>query len=492
MMLYGNKYTAYGLGLFRNRIVKQQRSCAMERFVLILVLTVASIVVIRWSWTKTRPTIESFLVADRRIPFSLGVATLTANWVQAPAILASGMFAYQSPYHFLAFIMPNVAALVLMGLLAPGIQRAMPYGYTVAQFMGQVFGPGVRTLFFLSSFGALSLAVAYTFTGLRQWFGQQLGMGAPEVAIVIGIFACLWVIPRGLPGAIVGDVVKITLAAAGMIGTMTLVMNSHLPPAAALFVSESVSPIWVFWSLGIPLAASLIGGPICNPDLGERTYAVDARIVQRAYFSAAALFGLAVTVFGSLGILARHLHMQLTVGQLPAFAVLQASVPAWVTIAVTIGLVIVFATALASLLASSGDLVVVELYRRFIRPNASEHETIRWGRAFMLVPILVGTYLASLEKVDLSLLLQSMAIVRGEAIIPVILAVFLPKQGLGNFMFWGMLVAAIGGSTLTFYQPTLFLALHGKPLGALFAVTVPLIFWAGALYARRFKVSAMA
>lgn len=450
----------------------------MEKTVfVILALIVASIVILRLS-KRARLTTESFLVANRRIPFTIGVATLTANWIQAPAILASGVLAYQSPYHFLAFICPNVFALVLMGLLAPGIQRAVPQGYTIPQFLGEIFGPGVRTLFFFSSLGALSLAVGYTFTGLRQWFSQQLGMQAPEIALVIGAAACLWVIPRGLPGAIVGDIIKISLIALGILGTVALVASHSMPVAETIVAgSASVSATWVFWSLGVPLAASLIGGPICNPDLGERAYAVDGRIVRRAYFSAAAIFGFAVLVFGSLGFLARYLKLELKSGQLPAFVVLETTMPEWVVLAVTIALVVVLAAALASILASAGDLVVIELYRRFIRPSASDRETIRWSRAFMFVPIIVGTYLASLEKVDLTVLLQSMAVVRGEAIIPIILAVFWPKRARGNYLFVGMLIAAIGGIGLMFYRPTDFLQVHGGAFAALFAVFVPLVLW---------------
>src|SRR6185436_9817142 len=124
---------------------------------------------------------------------------------------------------------------------APGIQRTVPQGYTIAQFMGHVFGPGVRTLFFLSSLAALSLAVGYTFTGLRQWFSQQLGMDAFQVAIVLGIAACLWVIPRGLPGALIGDVVKVALIAMAVVGAAMLTIGSHVSMETALATPASLS-----------------------------------------------------------------------------------------------------------------------------------------------------------------------------------------------------------------------------------------------------------
>jgi Na+/proline symporter len=460
----------------------------MILFLTVAVLAAATLLV-WWSSSKeSQPTRESFLVSDRLIPFRWGITTVLANWVQAPALLLSGMFAYQGTWYFLVFLIPNVLALVLMGVLAPRIQDTLPRGYTLPQCMGEVYGAKVRTLFFFLAFMALVAAIGYTLTGLRQWFGTQLGISPMEMTLVLGAYAVLCVMPRGLQGAVIGDAIKI--AVVGLLALGVVYLHVFFVGAPAQLATEApslgmLSPEMVFWTIGIPLAASLIGGPICNPDLAERSYALKRNIVRQAYFWAAGIFGLTVIVFGSLGILAKNLGMKIMSPSVPAFQVLQTGgLSPEITIVVSIALMVILGAALASFLASTGDLVVIEFYQRFINPSASDQETIWFGRAFMVIPILIGTYIASIPKVDISIILQSMGVIRGETIIPVILAVFVGRSVSARAVFVGMLCGAIGGFLLTFGpllsesllgEKNLFLAAHGKPLGALFAVFAPLV-----------------
>ncbi len=454
-----------------------------------LVLVVFAVLVWYLSHQDGRPTVESFLVADRMIPLRWGIVTVTANWVQAPALLLSGMFAYQGVWYFLVFLIPNVLALVLMGILAPRIQDVLPRGYTLPQLMGEVYGDKVRSLFFFLAFASLVSAIGYTLTGLRQWFSSQLGISPMEMTVALGMYAMLCVMPRGLPGAVIGDAVKVGIVALLIFGVFCLHIlfgeAVSMQPVMENSSPAGLSPGMVFWTLGIPLAASLIGGPICNPDLAERAYALQRDIVRKSYFWAAGIFGIVVLIFGSLGILAKELGMKIVSPSVPAFQVLQIDgVSPMFTIIVSMALLVVLGAALASFLASTGDLVVIEGYKRFIRPSANDAETIWFGRAFMVVPVLIGTYIASIPKVDMSIIVQSMVVIRGEAIIPVILAVFIGNMISSRAVLGGMLLGAIGGTLLTFGafftesflgEKIQFLITHGRPLGALFAVLAPLV-----------------
>jgi len=459
-------------------------------FMVVLALGFSAALVWKFS-RKNRLTLESFLVGDRKIPLKWGVPTVTANWTQAPALLASGIYAFQGHWQFVAFIIPNVAALILSGVLAPRIQDTMPRGYTLPQLMGKVYGEKVRTLFFILALTALTGAIGYTLTGLRQWFNVQLSISPVEMALVLGTYAIVCVLPRGVWGAVVSDTIKMAVIGLLIVGVVLLhVSFTGATPAQILpaVSSTTLSPEMIFWTVGMPLAASLIGGPICNPDLAERAYALDRLIVRKAYFWSAGIFGLVVLVFGSLGSLARHAGMVIVSPGVPAFRVLEAvskavSSPELIIVA-SIALVVILGAALASFLASAGDLVGIEVYKRVIRPTSSDTETIWFSRLFMLIPILVATYIASLPNIDVTVILQSMAVVRGEAIIPVILAVFVGQAVSARAILWGMLVGAVGGTLLTFGAPMVesifgekvqLLATHGKPFGALFAVLAPLV-----------------
>ncbi|MBP7811890.1 MAG: hypothetical protein KA054_03550 [Candidatus Moranbacteria bacterium] len=455
----------------------------------IVAFIAAALIVWLFSRQKGKPTIDSFLVAERAIPLKWGITTVLANWVQAPSLLLSGVFAYQGEWHFLMFLVPNVLALVLMGFLAPRMQETLPRGYTMPQCMGSVYGGRVRTLFFVLALASLVFAIGYTLTGLRQWFSAQLGISPMTMTLILGVYAVLCVMPKGLPGAVIGDAVKVGIVAS-LIGGVAYLHYLYGGMERIGTVSEALpaaglSPGMIFWTLGIPLSISLLGGPICNPDLSERSYALKREVVRKAYFWAAGVFCAVVVTFGSLGFLAKTHGLMVVSPSIPAFQVLQDVSPSGVTIGVSIALMVILGAALASFLASTGDLIVVEVYRRFFRPDAGDEETIWFGRVCMMIPVMIGAYIASIPKVDMSIIVQSMAVIRGEAIIPFIGAVLFGKCMSERSVFAGMLVGAIGGILLTFgaslsegYLGTKipFLAVNGKSLGALFAVLAPTIF----------------
>ena len=454
-------------------------------FLLLFIAIIATSCYIYLQNARRAVTRDSFLVAEWKLPLSIGAITVAATWVQAPALLFSGQQAYASVIHFASFWIPNVAALVVAALLVVKIRERLPKGYTVPQFMGAVFGDNVRWLSFMLAFATLVLAVGYTLIGMRLWLSPQLGLPAWQIALLLGTAAIAWVLPTGLPGAISGDRVKLTVIGIGVVGVMALwlywssgtPMTPNAAPSAIPFGSW-----WVVWAIGIPLSASLVGGPICNCDLGERFFAVDSSVTRRAYLYAAGIFGFVVLCFGSLGFLARHIGVPVGT-ELVAFKLLAASAPSSVVIVVTVCLAIILATALASFIASAGNLLTVELFNR-MRPTATQQQSVIASRVVMIVPIVFGTIVASQEQVDIGTLLRALAVVRGEMIIPIILAAFYPTAFPGRSVLIGMFTGLIGGVALTygamisknFFGTSLpFLEYNGAPLGAIVAVMAPLV-----------------
>ena len=186
--------------------------------------------------------------------------------------------------------------------------------------------------------------------------------------------------------------------------------------------------------------------------------------------------------------------MSLSNTEPPALAVLQATMSQWILFLVTVVLIVVLVSTLASMIGSAGDLTVIEIYQRFINKRANNAETVRWGRIFMTMTVVLGTLIATLN-LDLSLLIQSMAVIRGEVIIPMLLALFWPLIAPGRYVFWGMITGVLGGITITFGGPlwqnvfsqstAQFIIANSRPFGALFTLFAPLGFCLLAVTLRR-------
>lgn len=454
-------------------------------------------------------SVERYLVADRGVSLYTGGISTGAGWIHAPAILVSGLFAYRGPWFFACFFIPNVLALVLQAWVAPRIRQKMrekgERWYTMAHAMGGIFGPRVRTMMFVATFLALALAVGYTFAAIRQWVEQLKDYEPHHIAIGIAIFSFVFVIFRGLPAAIMSDRLKMAIIGLSIVGTIALffvVIGGGVTPVGPPLAANELGLQWyeVLWFVGLPFTASLLGGPMCNPDLPERLLAIQEKAVRLAYMQGAAYFALATLVFGTFGYLARDLGIVPKPGEVPMVSVLQVALPNWGLDIVTIAILAVLAMALASLLASAGDVISIEVVQRMFRKNASDRETIAWSRVSMLVVIVIGAYITSFKPINVAFLQESMAVVRGEAIFPVIFAaaLVLSDRVDARYVFWGMLLGFVGGfllylgwfsmnAGLAKAFPTIaaiggpigrlpLIATHGKVFASLWAVLVPLGF----------------
>lgn len=431
-------------------------------------------------------TKDSFLVANWRVTALVGAITITATWTQAPALLFSGSQMFQSYISFGSFFIPNMLALPLAAVLVVGIRQVLPCGYNIPQFMGERVGNKTRVLAFLLSFFTLVVAVAYTVVGMKLWLVPRFGISTWMIIGALEFAAILWVIHTGQPGAIIVDKVKVALIGAGVVGVYFL-FNAWPHGKTVTGGVPTDVPLgswWTVWTMGVPLAASLLAGPIVNPDLGERFYVVDQRIARLSYETAAMLFAVIVLIFGALGLLAHTIGLPLTSTEIPAFSVLAATVSPEIMLLVTVGLAILLAAAIGSFVASAGNLLTIEVYVR-LKKAATPRGVISVSRWVMFVPLIIGTYIASLDSVDIGVLLKALAVVRGEMIVPVLFAVFWPHKASDRQVFAGMLVGLFSGVGLTYgavisntwFGASLpFLGYHGAPLGALCAVFIPLAF----------------
>lgn len=465
-----------------------------SRIGLLIGVVIATLIVFVFSRSRARQSLDLFLVADRKVPFLLGSVSVSANWVQAIALLVSAQFAFGSAYNYWTYVITGTLAYMLFGILAPYIQERMPSGYTVPQFMGEVYGPSVRFLYVLSSVGACLFVITITMTALQQWVTQRFGISRGEASGLIGFTAFAWVVWRGMPSAIIGDCIKVFLVTIGIVWALAL--EAHSPNGGYASLVETLSATgspWDLWFAGIAIGVSGFGGAVTNPDVCARGYALKRSSVRNAFFVGAAFYAVTVLAFGLFGPMARQLGLNVSGVQSPALAVLLSVAPEWVDV-VTVAIVVILIAALASMLESAGDLFGIEVFRR-ARPRSSDTTTIWWSRGFMFASLLFGVGIA-IWNPRLVEVQQSIAVVRGEAVVPLVLAVFCATIVPRAYVFWGMIIAWVGGLGFTlgnllsesiFGTSVPFLATNGRPIGALVAIGAPLLTAVIAVTVRKFQ-----
>ncbi len=314
----------------------------------------------------------------------------------------------------------------------------------------------MRTLAFISSLLTLAVVIGFTLTAILPWISKQLALPSFTIAVGLCVLAFLCVVPRGLVGAVrFLDVMKFTLISCGMIGI--LIIDVLLwGPSSEVIVSRahSINPWLVIWFVGVPLAASLLPGGICNVDTATRAYAVQKSSVLKAYLGGALFFSAVILDYGSTGFLAQSIGIEIGQKQAPLLVILTTQMPTAVVIIVTLALLAILVAALGSLLDAASTLFSVEVYRRLINPQANDRQMILWGRLGMVGAVTLGISIAYFNF-DLTRLLESLAVVRGPMLIPVIVTRYAPRLVSGRAVFTAMIVGSFGGAVLMFAGPFL-------------------------------------
>src|SRR3989344_1236852 len=102
-------------------------------FIFAVVITLFTYYVSRRQGWNTK---EGFLLANRKVGWSLGGFSVASSWIWAPALFVSVQVAYQMGLAGIFwFTLPNILALAIFAILAPKIRKQLPEGYTFTQYI---------------------------------------------------------------------------------------------------------------------------------------------------------------------------------------------------------------------------------------------------------------------------------------------------------------------------------------------------------------------
>ncbi len=329
-----------------------------------------------WYWGRKNSDVDDFMLAGRKVGLALGSATAMATWVTSNTTLVAPELAFNFGIWGMLGYSLGCVGLLLFAPMASRIRHLMPRGYTSGDFVRLRYGRAAWRVFLL-------ISVAYSGAWLVS-LGSAGGLliqalsGIPFLvgATVILVICVLYTLLGGLRAVIGTDFIQTIVIISGvvLVGVMTLqqvdLQQVHarlsdvrprlldaLMPAAVMFLFNNLL-------FGI--------GEIFHSNVWwSRAFAFDRGVGFKAYLTAGLLWAPIPIAAGFIALSAPALDLAVPradmVGPLVAANVLGVGGAVLLFIVVFSAI----ASSLDSLLAATSDLVVEDIYRRHLRPNAT-------------------------------------------------------------------------------------------------------------------------
>ena len=328
-------------------------------------------------WGRKAKNMDGFMLAGRNVGLAFGTATAMATWITSNTTMLAPQFALQLGIWGMIAYSTAAFGLFLFAPLAKRIKQLMPKGYTSGDFIRLRYGKTTWYLF-------LAISIFYGFTWLIS-MGMAGGIlmnalaGIPyQIGMTIILLVCvIYTVFGGLYAVIGTDFIQSLIIMIGIVVVGIAVLYSidlekvyhdlslEKPMLLDVLLPASIMAIFNNLLFGI--------GEVFHSNVWwSRAFAMRSGIGQRA-FTLAGFFWLPVPIAaGFIALTSSSMGINITspdmVGPLMAGHILG-----------TAGAVIVFivffcslASSIDSLLAATSDLILEDIYKKMINPNAKE------------------------------------------------------------------------------------------------------------------------
>ena len=367
-------------------------------------------------------TSSDFFLAGRSLPWWVAGMSLVVSDIGAKDMIGLAGDAYRygivmMNFDFVACTMPLlIAAFLFMPLFwGAGVT-------TIPEYLGRRYNNGVRTffaviwsLFMVGTVATIFVSAAAMFEGLLGWsFWFSVGLTSVVVAIfttsgglkavaITDVFSCI---------VLIGGAALLCVIGLREVGGVASMMEkvSALPWTGEHFELLPSASHEAFPWPAVVLGLGLVLGPaywVGTQAIVQRTFGVRSQADARASYVFAAVIKL---VFPVLLVLPGLLALALYADELgPPGAGWDANqvLPMMITrlvppgaLGLLVGAFIAGVMAnLDSYINSASTLLVTDLYRPFLRPDASDAECLRVGRWLVIILLVLGAIISYQVKI---------------------------------------------------------------------------------------------
>ena len=402
---------------------------------LLIVYSVALVAVGLWISRFVRDS-GAFFVAGRSLTAPLLFATVLASNIGAGATVGAAGLAYTDG---IATWWWNGAAAIgsifLAFWIGPRIWKlaATHNFYTAGDYLEYRYSAMVRGLLAsLIWLGTLSIlaaqlmagaAVLQVVTNTPHWLGTVISAVVMTIYFVAGgLLSSAWVNAVQLVVLLGGLVIAVPVALAS-VGGLDVVLSSAQVPAHFDDVWHSSGP-------GSGWTRLILLGPafIISPGLLQKTYgAANERAIRVGLGWQAVVLALFAFVPVLLGMIARVAHPDIQEARLVLPTVLNEQLPTWLG---ALGLAAIFSAEVSTcdaILFMLSTSLSKDLYKRFVRPDATDRQVLRVARLAAVAGGLGGVVLALLLPSIVVALDIFYALLTVSLLVPIVGGLYVPR-----------------------------------------------------------------
>ena len=284
-------------------------------------------------------TKESYLVADRKMPWWIAAFSIAATWVWAPSMFVAAEKAYtQGLPGVFWFVVPNVLTLVLFGFFASWMRKIKPDGWTFSAFIREKYSNRTHNLYLVESFGLQTLSFAVQLLAGATILHKLCGLPFFCTTLALALIPLAYTVAKGIKASILTDFwqmlwIVVVLA----IGLPIIFSNTEpgtfadgLAGATGTFGSlTDENGINVMLSFGIPTAIGLLSGTFGDQMFWQRVFSIREGEVKKSMMFAALIFACVPVSLSFLGFIAAGAHLAISDTQLTNVASVIAFAPKW-------------------------------------------------------------------------------------------------------------------------------------------------------------------
>lgn len=403
--------------------------------------------------------LDAFLVADRSVGAWVGAMSVASTWIWAPALFLAAQKAYQQGLPGLAwFTVPNVGCLVFFAFLTVRIRKVFPKGYTLPEYIAARFDAKTHVVYVFSflSLQICAMAVQLIAGGalLRAMSGLPYAAGVLLLAFIFTSYSLV----DGLRASIRTDFFQMLLIGAGIVLLAPMAVSrgggwDAVVTGLAGYDGRhgNLFDPWVAYSFGVTVTIGLMSGPVGDQQHWQRAFAFAEGKGFRGYLLGAAIFSLVPLSLGLLGFIAAGnpgaapgVREGALSAQQVGPEVIRTLLPPWGMLVFMIMILCGLASTGDSALCAGGSLAAIDIYRRYIRPDAADAQILRTARWTILMLAMIAIAIALIPGVTILKLFLFYGTLRSATFVPTLFILFCRRLS-ATPVFWGAFLAMILG-----------------------------------------------